>query len=283
MQIEVGFDITYEHPAPTPMMLAASIHPSREVDLVVPETLRLDPHVHAQSYIDSFGNRCTRLVAPAGPIRFSSHAVLHDNGAPDPAVPFLPQTRVDRLPEETLVFLLGSRYCETDLLSDEAWRRFGSLPSGSPRVQAICDFVHHHIQFGYDRADPTKTAAQALATACGVCRDFTHLAVTLTRCMSIPARYCAGYVTDIGLAPPYAPMDFAAWFEAYLDGQWWIFDPRNHAPRVGRILMARGRDATDVAISNTFGLSQLRSFSVVARDVRDGGPVHGGRSIGTRT
>ena len=171
------------------------------------------------------------------------------------------------MPDETLVFLLGSRYCETDRLSAEAWKRFGAITPGSARVQAICNFVHEHIEFGYHHADSTLTAFDVFQSRAGVCRDYAHLAVTLCRCMNIPARYCTGYITDAGLPPPYAPMDFAAWFEAYLDGKWYSFDPRNNQPRIGRILMGRGRDATDVAISNTFGPSRLKHFSVLAEEV----------------
>jgi transglutaminase-like putative cysteine protease len=169
---------------------------------------------------------------------------------------------VEELPPETLVFLLGSRYCETDLLSDLAWRLFGKTPLGRPRVQAICDFVHRHIVFGYNHARPTKTAWQAWHERTGVCRDFAHLAVTLCRAMNIPARYCTGYISDVGVAPPHSPMDFAAWFEAYLGGSWQTFDPRNNVPRTGRVLMALGRDAADVALSNTFGTATLVGFNV---------------------
>jgi transglutaminase-like putative cysteine protease len=267
LKIEVGFDMVYEQNAPTPMMLNVSTHPSRSGDLLEPETLRTDPVVPVKLYIDRFGNRCTRLVAPPGKIRMWSRAVVRDAGEWDPLVPDVPQTAVEALPDETLVFLLGSRYCETDRLSNEAWTRFGRIAPGSARVKAICDFVHSHIEFGYHHADATMTAHDAHHRAVGVCRDFTHLAVTLCRCMNIPARYCTGYISDIGLPPPYAPMDFAAWFEAYLDGTWYSFDPRNHAPRKGRILMATGRDATDVAISNSFGQQRLASFTVLAEEV----------------
>lgn len=183
------------------------------------------------------------------------------------AAAFTEQHAVEALPDDSLLFLLGSRYCETDLLSEFAWQTFGKMPLGRGRVDAICDYVHEHIVFGYDFARPTKTAWQAWQERKGVCRDFAHLAVTLCRAMNIPARYCTGYISDVGTPPPYATMDFAAWFEAYVGGCWQIFDPRNNVPRTGRVLMARGRDAADVAISNAFGATQLMKFDVVCEPV----------------
>jgi transglutaminase-like putative cysteine protease len=179
------------------------------------------------------------------------------------------QHAVDALPDDVLVFLRGSRYCETDRFNDIAWGMFDKSPPGWRRVQAICDFVHQHIEFGYQFASPTKTAWEVFHERRGVCRDYAHLAVTLCRCMNIPVRYCTGYLTDIGVPPPYAPMDFAGWFEAYLSGSWHVFDPRNNTPRIGRILIARGRDAADVALNTTFGPNTLESFRVWAHDVRD--------------
>ena len=268
MQIRVGYELVFNCPQPVPMMLAVSVHSSRRSDLVVPDELVTAPHVPASTYQDRFGNVCTRIVAPAGQIRLSSQAIVRDSGEPDAVAPQAEQIAVEDLPDETLIFLLGSRYCETDRLSAIAWNLFGSTPPGWARMQAICDFVHHHITFGYQHARPTRTAWEAYDEKVGVCRDYTHLAVAFARCMNIPARYCTGYVSDIGQPPPYAPMDFAAWFEAYLDGGWYTFDPRNHAPRIGRILMARGRDASDVAISNSFGPSQLCGFKVLTEEVR---------------
>jgi transglutaminase-like putative cysteine protease len=188
--------------------------------------------------------------------------VVADSGLPDPVLPWLDQEPVESLPEEVLLFLLGSRYCETDLLSETAWQLFDAVPSGWKRVQAICDFVHDHISFNYGQTSPTKTAHQVFQDQEGVCRDFAHLAITLCRCMNIPARYCMGYISDIGEPKPYSEMDFAAWFEAYLGGEWHTFDPRNNKPRIGRILIARGRDAADVALTTSFGRSTLESFKV---------------------
>jgi len=267
MQIRIGYELIYECPQPTPMMFALHVHPSRRADLVIPDDIATDPAVPRTAYRDGFDNICTRLVAPAGRFRLATDAVINDNGAFDVVRPEAKQIPVEALPDETLVFMLGSRYCETDRLSQAAWDLFGKTPMGWARVNAICDWVHEHITFGYQHARSTKTAWEAFEEGQGVCRDFTHLAVTLCRCMNIPARYCTGYVSDIGMPPPYATMDFAAWFEAYLDGGWHTFDPRNHAPRVGRILMARGRDAADVAISNSFGTTTLTSFKVITDEV----------------
>jgi transglutaminase-like putative cysteine protease len=264
IRLRVGYEIVLACPQPTPLLLTLHIHGSRAADLVRPDTLFTDPPVPQASYLDSFGNRCTRLVAPAGELRLSADALLDDPGAPDPWVPSAREVAVPELPDEVLLFLLGSRYCETDRLMQTAWDLFSGTPPGWARVQAICDFVHGHVRFGYEHARPTKTAFDVLQDGTGVCRDFAHLAVALCRCMNIPARYCTGYLSDVGVAPPHAPGDFAAWFEARLDGGWYVFDPRNHQRRIGRILIARGRDAADVAISNSFGPSELRAFRVWA-------------------
>jgi len=267
MQIRIGYELTFDCPQPTPMMCALHVHPSRRCDLVIPDDVAADPPVPMTIYRDGFDNLCTRLVAPAGTIRLATDALINDDGALDRVVSGAKQIPAEALPDDTLVFLLGSRYCETDRLSQIAWDLFGKTPTGWPRVHAICDFVHRHITFGYEHARPTKTAWEAFQEKNGVCRDYTHLAVTLCRCMNIPARYCTGYVSDIGQPPPYAVMDFAAWFEAYLEGGWHTFDPRNHAPRIGRILMARGRDAADVAISNSFGSTTLTGFKVITDEI----------------
>ena len=268
MEIRIGYDIRYLCPAPTPMILSLNVHYSRASDLVRPDHLITEPPIPVASYRDLFGNWCTRLLAPQGELRLSADAIVRDSGKPDPVELGAEQQPVQDLPEDALIFLLGSRYCETDLLSETAWKLFEGFPPGWPRVQAICDFVHQHVEFGYEHALSTKTARETLRTRSGVCRDFTHLALAFCRCMNIPARYCTGYLSDVGMAPPYAPMDFAAWTEVYLGGRWHTFDPRNNAPRRGRILMARGRDAADVAISNSFGVSTLTSFHVWTDEVR---------------
>jgi transglutaminase-like putative cysteine protease len=267
MKIRVGYELIYDCPQPTPMLLTLNIHFTRASDIVVPDYLLTQPSIPITAYRDGFGNWCSRIVAPKGRLRLSADAVVNDTGEPDIVVPSARQHPVQDLPEETLVFLLGSRYCDTDNLSQVAWDRFGDSPAGWARVQAICDFVHHHIAFDYQHARSTRTAGEALHERIGVCRDYTHLAIALCRCMNIPARYCTGYLSDIGLPPPYGPPDFAAWFEAYLGGRWYTFDARNNTPRIGRVLIARGRDAADVPISHTFGPNTLASFKVWTDEV----------------
>lgn len=267
MQIRVGYELHYLCPQPTPMILMLNIHHTRVADIVVADQLQTNPPLPMTTYHDGFGNWCSRLVAPPGETRIFASAIINDTGLPDVVVPTAPQQPVQALPEETLVYLLGSRYCETDLLSQIAWDRFGNAPTGWGRVQAICDFVHRHIRFGYEYGRPTKTAWEAYQEGNGVCRDYAHLAIAFCRCMNIPARYCTGYLGDMGTPPPYGPMDFAGWFEAYLGGQWYTFDPRNNTPRIGRVLIARGRDATDVAISSTFGPNTLQHFQVWTDEV----------------
>ncbi|WP_297356356.1 transglutaminase family protein [Paraburkholderia sp.] len=262
MKLRVGYELVYECEQATPMLLMLNTHYSRVQDVLSADVLKVDPPVPIAQYRDGFGNLCSRIVAPAGQIALSTTAVLEISAEPETIEPNGYQHSVEELPSETLVYLLGSRYCETDLLSDLAWRLFGKTPLGRPRVQAICDYVHRHIVFGYHHARPTKTAWQAWNERTGVCRDFAHLGVALCRAMNIPARYCTGYISDIGIPPPYSAMDFAAWFEAYLGGTWQTFDPRNNVQRTGRVLMAHGRDAADVALSNTFGPTKLITFNV---------------------
>lgn len=270
VQIRIGYDIIYECVQPTPMILTLSVHYSRTADLLTPDTLNTDPALPVNGYRDSFGNWCTRIVAPAGLTRLWSSALIHDAGTLDEFAPWAPQIPVENLPVETLQFLLGSRYCETDALSEIAWALFGHTPLGWARVQAICDFVHGRIQFGHAFARPTKTALEAYHEGTGVCRDYAHLAVTFCRCMNIPARYCTGYLGDIGIPVGPEAMDFAGWFEVYLGNRWYTFDARNNTPRMGRVLIAQGRDASDVAISNTFGPNVLRQFLVQAEEVMAG-------------
>jgi transglutaminase-like putative cysteine protease len=267
MQIRVGYELVYRCPQPTPMILTLNIHYSRASDLAKPDYMMVQPSVPIQAYRDLFGNWCSRIEAPQGLIRFSSDAIVNDSGKPDVVAPWARQRPLWSLPSDSLVFLLGSRYCETDLLTETAWKLFGSTPPGWARVQAICDFVHNHISFGYEHASPTKSAFQVYGDRKGVCRDYAHLAITFCRCLNIPARYCTGYLGDIGLPPPYAEMDFAGWFEAYLEDGWYTFDARNNEPRIGRVLLARGRDAADVAISTSFGPNTLEKFKVWTDEV----------------
>jgi transglutaminase-like putative cysteine protease len=267
MKFRVGFEMTYRCPQPTPMILALNIHYSRASDLVRPDHLMTNPSVPIAAYRDLFGNWCSRIVAPQGRFTLSADALVNDSGVPDVVAPWAMQTPVEHLPESTLVYLLGSRYCETDQLSEIAWKHFGTSPPGWSRVQAICDFVHRHIEFGYQHARRTRTALEAYDEGQGVCRDYAHLAIALCRCMNIPARYCTGYLGDYGTEPPYGTMDFAGWFEAFLGDRWYTFDARNNTPRIGRVLIARGRDACDVALSSTFGPNTLESFRVWADEV----------------
>jgi transglutaminase-like putative cysteine protease len=262
VEIRVGYELIYDCPQPTPMMLVLNIHYTRASDILVPDHVKTDPSVPIAAYRDSFGNWCSRIVAPKGQIRIASMAVVKDSGEPDVVAPSAQQHSIQDLPEEALVFLLGSRYCDTEKLSQTAWNLFGSTRSGWGRVQAICDFVHNNISFGYEHARASRTAWETLDERRGVCRDYAHLAIAFCRCINIPARYCTGYLGDMGVPPPYGPMDFAAWFEAYLGGRWYTFDPRNNVPRIGRVLMARGRDAIDVAITTTFGPNTLVRFKV---------------------
>jgi len=258
--------MTYQFEQVTPMIVMLHVHASRVSDLERPDFVISNPSVPVNGYRDGFGNWCTRLVAPAGQFTLSTETIIRDNGKWDVSDPTAVQIAVENLPSDTIQFLLGSRYCETDRLSEIAWKLFGTTPLGWARVQAICDFVHRHIKFGYEHSRPTRTAAEAYEEGRGVCRDFAHLAVAFCRCVNIPARYCTGYISDIGLPPPYAPQDFAAWMEVYLGGRWHMFDPRNNAPRIGRILMAYGRDASDVPLALTFGPNQLTSFKVTMEE-----------------
>lgn len=276
MLIRLGCRLQFSLPQPTPLIAMLNVHHSRYGDLVRADDLVASPPVPLHGYRDGFGNWCTRMLAPAGEFVLSTDGVFHDSGLPDPASPGAQQHAVQDLPAETLVYLLGSRYCDTDLLSDEAWRLFGQHAPGWSRVQAICDHVHGHVTFGYHYARSTRTASQTLYEGQGVCRDFAHLAITLCRCLNIPARYCTGYLSDIGEPLPHPPGDFAAWMEVYLDGAWWLFDPRNNTPRRGRLLVARGRDAADVPLSQTFGPHVMSDFRVWSDEVPAGDRHPGG-------
>jgi transglutaminase-like putative cysteine protease len=267
MRIRIGYDLAFAVPAPTPLLALLFTHPSRGSTLLAPDELRVEPAVPVEEFLDPFGNRCARLVAPTGKLRLFNDTLVTDSGLPDPVHPEAVQHAVEDLPAEVLQFLLASRYCEVDRLTDIAWELFGETPPGWPRVQAVCDWVHKHIEFGYAFARPTKTAFDAYLERKGVCRDFTHLAVTLCRCLNIPARYATGYLGDIGVPPAPFPMDFSAWFEVYLGGAWHTFDARHNMPRIGRVLMAHGRDAVDVALTTSFGPTTLEQFKVWTEEV----------------
>jgi transglutaminase-like putative cysteine protease len=243
-----------------------SVHPSRIDDLITLDRMRLEPPLVPNTYHDIFGNFCHVIRAPAGRLTISADFLIQDSGAPDASALQAEQHALEYLPVNVLIYLLGSRYCETDRLSEKAWSLFGRIPKGWPLVQAICNYVHDRIKFGYEHASPTKTAWGAHAERRGVCRDFAHLAITLCRCMNIPARYCTGYLGDIGVPADPAPMDFSAWFEVYLGDRWYTFDARHNMPRIGRVLMGRGRDATDVAMVTSFGPCTMASFKVVTEE-----------------
>ncbi|WP_406856712.1 transglutaminase family protein [Alsobacter sp. KACC 23698] len=267
MRILVGCEMAYEFHQVTPVIAMLNVHASRVSDLERPDYLITTPAVPIEGYRDTFGNWCNRFVAPAGRMTLKTETVVRDSGQWDPAEPDAQQIPIELLPADTLQFLLGSRYCETDRLSETAWSLFGGAPLGWARVKAVCDFVHERIQFGYEHSRPTRTAAEAFDERRGVCRDYAHLALAFCRCLNIPARYCTGYISDIGLPPPYAPGDFAAWIEVFLGGKWHTFDPRNNDPRIGRILMAFGRDAADVPLTLTFGQNTLLSFQVTTEQL----------------
>jgi transglutaminase-like putative cysteine protease len=267
VQIHVGYDLRYEFEQSTPMIVMLNVHYSRVSDLVTPDTMVTEPSTPYTSYRDSYGNWCNRVLAPPGPFRIRADAVLNDSGRADEVAADARQLAVEDLPQETLLYLLPSRYCDSDMLSQKAWGLFGDTPPGWARVQAVSRWVHEHIEFGYQWARPSKSASEAAAEGRGVCRDYAHLGVALCRGLNIPARYCSGYLSDIGVPSPADPADFAGWFEVFLDGRWLTVDPRNLHPRKGRVLIARGRDAADVAITTTFGPNILRHFEVWTEEV----------------
>jgi transglutaminase-like putative cysteine protease len=269
MKIRAGYDIAFSVPQRTPMVLMLSVHPSRTKDLLTNQRMLAEPNLPLREYRDTYGNICTRVPVERGVVRFSSCFDILDSGRPDEVLANARQHPIDELPDDALVYLLGSRYCDTQKLCDFAWQTFAASTAGWDRVQAICDFVHSHIKFGYSYARDDRTAFDAYCEPVGVCRDFTHLAVALCRCMNIPARYCTGYLGDIGVFPDPAPMDFSAWFEVFLEGRWFTFDARHNHPRIGRIVIARGRDAADVAISTSFGPTNLTAFRVIAEEVTE--------------
>ncbi len=267
MLIRLGYDIEFDVQGSVPIVAMLNVHPSRARDLREPDELRSTPGVPLDKYVDSFGNDCVRFLAPPGPLRLWNSTLIEDSGEWDAADPNAREIPIEELPANVLQFLLGSRYCEVDLLSNTAAELFGAVPQGWGRVKAVCDWVNQKVSFGYSFARSTKTALDVYTERVGVCRDFQHLAVTFCRCLNIPARYVTGYLGDIGVPAAPSPMDFSAWFEAYLGDRWWTFDARHNAPRKGRVLMAVGRDAADVAITTAFGIARLTKFSVVSDEV----------------
>jgi len=266
MLIRIGFDLTFELPSPVPMILMLYTHPSRSGSLSGPEVIQTSPSIPISTFTDHFGNRCGRILAPAGEIRLWHQTLIRDSGLPDPISPDAAQWDVHDLPPDVIQFLFASRYCETDQLSN-IWNLFGNTPLGWSRVQAVCDWVHNNIQFGYGFARPNKTAFEVYQERQGVCRDFSHLLISFLRCLNIPARYATGYLGDIGVPINPDPMDFSAWTEVFLDGRWYTFDARHNHARIGRVVMARGRDAVDVAITTSFGPSLLKKFVVTTEGI----------------
>lgn len=272
MLIHAGFEAAFDFAAPTTVLLMANVHPTRTASIRRLERLTVTPASAVNDYFDVYGNHCGRTTVPAGRVTFRTDAVVEDSGLTDAQAPQARQHAVDELPDDVLLYLLASRYCEVDSeLRDTAWRLFGHLPAGWPLVQAVCDYVHRHIRFDYLKARANRTALEVYRERVGVCRDYMHLAVTFCRSLNIPARYCTGYLGDIGVPRQPSPMDFSAWFEVYLGAAWHAFDARNNVPRIGRILMARGRDAADVALTTTFGVNQLRAFRVWTDEVQADG------------
>jgi transglutaminase-like putative cysteine protease len=269
MLIRIGYDLVFDLPERTPMLLMLNVHPSRIPSLRGADTITVEPAAPMTAYADAFGNICTRVVASAGPVRLHNDTVVYDDGLPDAVDPTARQHLIEELPPEMIKYLLPSRYCEVDKLKDEAWKLFSEAGDGFSRVEAICAWVHGNVTFGYAFASETKSAADVYLDRKGVCRDFTHLAITFCRCLNIPARYATGYLGEIGV-PPAPPGDFSAWFEVYLGGKWWTRDARHNARRIGRVLMAHGRDAVDVAMTTAFGVATLKQFTVWTDEVEAG-------------
>jgi transglutaminase-like putative cysteine protease len=269
MLLRLGYDMQFDIPEPVACVAQLRVHPSRAVGLREPDHVKVEPEIPVEEYTDSFGNFCTRFLAPKGPLRLRNDFLFEDSGLADPAQPGAVAHPIAELPHEVLRFLLPSRYCEVDSLTPTAFDLFGNTTPGWQRVQAICNWVHAKVTFGYAFARPTKTALDVFTERQGVCRDFQHLAVTFCRAMGIPARYVAGYLGDIQFPDSGTPMDFSAWFEVYLENRWWTFDARHNLPRIGRVLMATGRDAADVAFLTSFGAAQLKSFVVISEEVLD--------------
>jgi transglutaminase-like putative cysteine protease len=269
MLIRLGYDIQFETACDVPILTLLNVHPSRKKDLREPDELHTDPVLNIENYQDTFGNHACRLVLPTGKVRFHNSTLIEDSGDPDPQGFDAPEIPVQDLPLDVLPYLMNSRYCEVDLLYNTAYELFGNARRGWPVVQAVCEWVHNKVTFGYHFATPARTALGVYTERVGVCRDFQHLAITFCRALNIPARYATGYLGDIGVPAAPDPMDFSAWFEVYLGGRWWACDARHNVPRIGRVLMATGRDATDCAITTSFGRAQLMHFSVVSDEVRE--------------
>jgi transglutaminase-like putative cysteine protease len=264
-RIRVGCTFTYEAEIDTPVVF--QVKPRVSPDVAIEHERWLpEPHMAIHEYADLYGNPCTRAVLPAGRSSFTYAAVAAVPDAEEDADENAPECAASALPDDTLIYTLPSRYCVGDVLGNEAWSRFGGLLPGYRRVQSICSYVHGHLEFQYGSSTPDSSAADVNAAGRGVCRDFTHLAISFCRALNIPARYVFGYLPDLDVPPDPAPMDFAAWMEVWLGDRWWTFDPRNNRRRKGRIVIGRGRDASDVAMATTFGGPLLESMTVQAEE-----------------
>ena len=262
MRIRIGHELVFEVPRPTAILLMLYSHPAAPATRAEPERLAVEPALPVEDFVDWFGNRAGRLIAPAGTLRLRYDNVARDGGQPEPVIDGLPLVPVAELPPECWRYLLASRYCEVDRMTAIAWDLFGGTPESWERVQAVIDWVHRNVTFGYQYSRPTKTAFDVFTERQGVCRDFQHLAITFLRALNVPARYATGYLGDIGVPRDPNPMDFSAWLEVYLGGAWYTLDARHNEPRIGRVLMGRGRDAVDVALTTSFGPTTLTKFTV---------------------
>lgn len=269
MLIHIGYELIFDVPASVSMMLMLYTHPDQASALQRPENLIVEPQVEIHHFTDWFGNHVARIVAPPGKLRLYYDNVAWNSGRHEDKIDGARLHPVEELPTDCLQFLLASRYCEVDRMSEMAWDLFGKTPPTWERVQAVMDWVHGNVQFGYQYARPTKTAYDVCSERQGVCRDFMHLAITLLRALNVPARYATGYLGDIGVPPAPFPMDFSAWFEVYLGNRWYTLDARHNEPRIGRILQARGRDAVDVALTTSFGSARLDKFTVWTDEVSE--------------
>ncbi len=265
VSVRAGCEFSWNAAHPTAAVI--QVEPRPEAAAVVSEHWESEPELATRTYRDHYGNTCRRAVIPAGPVRLRYDLVADVGDEPDRVETNAGELAPQALPDDTLLYTLPSRFCLSDVLGPAAWKHFGHLRPGYPRVQAICDFVHHHLTFGYGTSTPLTSAVEVYEARAGVCRDFAHLAITFCRALNIPARYAFGYLPDIGVPPPDAPMDFCAWMEVFLEGGWYTFDPRNNQPRVGRVLIGRGRDALDVAMVTTYGAPLLVNMQVWADEV----------------
>jgi transglutaminase-like putative cysteine protease len=269
MHIRYGFRLTINVCQPTPILTRLDVHPSRRQDIVWEAPFKIAGADAPPAHTDVHGNLCRRLTACPGDTTFELSGLMTDAGIYEAQLSDEPAWPVEKLPEECLVYLLASRYCDTDVLAPTAWQLFGHLPQGAERVRAVVNYVHNHLTFGYGFARPTRTALEACNERVGVCRDFAHLTVSLCRCLNIPARYVNGYLGDIGVPRDPAPMDFSAWVEVFVDGRWFTVDARHNEPRIGRIVLAYGRDAADVPMIHSFGPHVLGEFTVITEEVHE--------------